>query len=361
MFGLDAALVVLAWRRWSLTLLAAFGMFALIAITLCVSFVCGGIDNITLEDAGRRLSLIDLRLLTQGAFWHGGGVLAAWGLIQARLRHRLQSLVCIAASLLTLGVGIDALLVEPYLLEVKRYTIHSPKVTKPIRIAFAADIQVDGVGSYERRALRLLQQQNADLILWGGDYIQARNKPDKQRLETALHDAFCEAKLDAPLGVWAVQGNVDYNSAGTLNSMFEGTNIQYFAATCSFEIDEVRLTLLHVGRSFSQINLPNDKDGRFHIVVGHSPCFAIGKTEGDLLLAGHTHGGQVQIPFYGPILTASPSLPRRWASGMTNLENGGTLIVSHGIGLERGNAPRIRFFCRPQIVVIDVLPSESAN
>jgi predicted MPP superfamily phosphohydrolase len=50
-------------------------------------------------------------------------------------------------------------------------------------------------------------------------------------------------------------------------------------------------------------------------------------------------------------------VPRSWAAGVTRLVNGATLIVSRGVGMERGSAPRLRFLCRPELVIIEVLPS----
>jgi hypothetical protein len=50
-------------------------------------------------------------------------------------------------------------------------------------------------------------------------------------------------------------------------------------------------------------------------------------------------------------------VPLDWAAGVTDLGRGRTLVVSRGIGLERMNAPRLRFFCRPEIVVVDLRPS----
>jgi hypothetical protein len=96
----------------------------------------------------------------------------------------------------------------------------------------------------------------------------------------------------------------------------------------------------------------------FHIVIGHSPKYVLGTTEGDLLLAGHTHGGQVRLPLVGALLTMS-LIPRRWAAGVTDLGGSRRLVVSRGIGLERGSAPRMRFLCSPEIVVLDVTPPES--
>jgi len=76
----------------------------------------------------------------------------------------------------------------------------------------------------------------------------------------------------------------------------------------------------------------------------------------DLLLAGHTHGGQVQLPLIGPLMTLS-IVPRAWASGHTALPWGGDLVVSRGVGMERREAPELRFLCRPQVVIVEVEPA----
>ncbi len=75
----------------------------------------------------------------------------------------------------------------------------------------------------------------------------------------------------------------------------------------------------------------------------------------DVVLAGHTHGGQVQLPFVGPLLTLT-RVPRAWSHGLTALPGGGHLYVSRGIGMERFEAPRVRFRCRPEVVLVDLVP-----
>jgi len=91
------------------------------------------------------------------------------------------------------------------------------------------------------------------------------------------------------------------------------------------------------------------------IVIGHSPDFLMdlaGAVRIDLALAGHTHGGQVVLPWVGAPFTKSRLGPR-YASGLNDYK-GVPIHVSAGIGMERGTAPQIRFLCPPEISVLEV-------
>jgi len=137
--------------------------------------------------------------------------------------------------------------------------------------------------------------------------------------------------------------------------------------TTYYALGEIGVTALSLADSYyPRLRVP--PTDKFHIVLGHSPDFALGEVHGDLLLAGHTHGGQIQIPGFGPLIYPA-DVPRAWSHGVTTLPTlagaaGGpaeraprTLVVSRGVGLERANAPRVRFWCRPQLVFIDVSPA----
>ena len=63
------------------------------------------------------------------------------------------------------------------------------------------------------------------------------------------------------------------------------------------------------------------------------------------------------LPWFGPLVPL-PRVPRSWAAGLTELPGGGKLLVSRGIGVERGYAPPLRFLCRPELVVIELVPGE---
>ena len=72
---------------------------------------------------------------------------------------------------------------------------------------------------------------------------------------------------------------------------------------------------------------------RFHIACGHGPDFALANAEADLIVAGHTHGGQVQLPLIGPPLTFS-RVPSDWAKGgLVKLDADTYLVVSRGVGM----------------------------
>jgi predicted MPP superfamily phosphohydrolase len=88
----------------------------------------------------------------------------------------------------------------------------------------------------------------------------------------------------------------------------------------------------------------------FTLLLYHSPDLIVeaAKHHIDLYLGGHTHGGQLRLPFYGAITTGS-AYGKAFEAGL--YEYGDTrMYISRGIGFEGGSMPRARFLCRPEIV-----------
>jgi len=290
-----------------------------------------------------------LRLYCWALFVHGPVLLLGTAVLLWKHRRGL-ALVCGAGAAVILAIAADAFVVEPGALETVRYRIGSPKLHRAIRIVVLADIQTDGVGEREREAFRRAMAERPDVILLAGDYVQTERR---REVGSELAAAMREAKLEAPLGIYAVGGNTD---ADGWTAIFEGLPVRAEAATSVVELDDVLITALAWEDSLiPTLKIPETK--KFHVVLGHAPDFALGDVRAEMLVAGHTHGGQVQLPFIGPVLTLS-RVPRRWAAGgATDLGGGRTLVVSRGVGMERGHAPRLRFLCRPQVVVIDCVPT----
>jgi predicted MPP superfamily phosphohydrolase len=253
--------------------------------------------------------------------------------------------------ILTLLVAIDSFLIEPHWLKVTRIELTSPKLEEPITLAVLADIQTDSPGRYERDVLQLVLEENPDLVLLLGDYIQVEEPNEYQQESNQLNQILKDANLSPRMGIYAVRGNVDRNN---WTNIFQGLDVRTIEETETIDLDSIQLTGVN-WRDSANPSLRIEGDEKYHIVMGHSPNFSLGEIEGDLLLSGHTHGGQVQIPGIGPLITISV-VPRNWASGLTEIEPEKYLLVSRGIGLERGKAPRMRFFCRPEVIFLNLTP-----
>lgn len=315
------------------------------AITYCCAF---GVVGVSLADVLGH-GFTHFRLLDRFVFWLLPFALVVIG--KKRLAdgwHR--RLVTVIAPILLVSLGIWCHWLEPRWLEVREVTLHSHRIRQPVTVAVLADLQTDRIGAHERRAIRALMAPEPDLILLTGDYLQARAS-ELSRLGKELRQLFREEAVAAPLGVHAVRGDVEPDG---WTQLFDGLGIQTYPHSTTFERGELTITALSAVDSRSgKAVVPNSR--RFQIVFGHAPDFALQNINAELQVAGHTHGGQVRLPFLGPLVTYS-QVPRAWAAGVTDLGVGRTLVVSRGVGMERGAAPRLRFLCRPEIVIIRLLP-----
>jgi predicted MPP superfamily phosphohydrolase len=113
----------------------------------------------------------------------------------------------------------------------------------------------------------------------------------------------------------------------------------------------------HIGRDrYAIVSGPLDPSAELHLGVTHSPeprvLDAMVADGLSLILAGHTHGGQVRVPFYGA-LTTNCALPRRMARGL-HPYRGAWLHVSAGLGTHP-TAP-VRFSCPPEASILTLMP-----
>jgi len=253
---------------------------------------------------------------------------------------------------------------EPTDLQVRRYSVdltHGAAVRGRIRIVQLSDIQADRIGPYEEHALRTAADLKADLVVLTGDYVQPRLDATRRTATADLNRLLKDVRFDARLGVFAVRGDVDLDWP----RVFDETPVTTLTG-------EIASRPLPGGGTLSLIGItPRMSHGRdaaglialvrqarsdsLRIVIGHGPDFVqdlAGAVPVDLALAGHTHGGQVVLPWLGAPYTKT-RLPRRYASGLNDYE-GVPIHVSAGIGMERGTAPQLRFLCPPEISLIEV-------
>ncbi|MCL2711229.1 MAG: metallophosphoesterase [Planctomycetaceae bacterium] len=372
----------LAWDMGGVMLFGGFGLacFATLSWLITTNYVQ---EHIYHFNVGQ--SIVEGIALHGTLFLIVGATLLGWN------RRRNLAITSGCLALFLAAFSFDMLYWEPYRLKVEYYTIKTAKIKKPLRIVFVSDIQTDRIGSHEMNTLKMIQAQNADLIILGGDYIQTFADTREKHLPEKFRQMLLDDPLEAPLGVYAVAGNIGGHAGVSDAELFKDTSVEYDHRTRIFHgkdegwdppIDLVLLSAAHsrngfVGyssRRFAEQDLMNS--GNFIVMAGHYPNYAIdgyanpntgnpsvgyrnAEKAPDLMLAGHTHGGQIVFPSYGPVWREDETLkqvPLNMWRGFHPYPNGGHLLVTRGSGLERGWAPRIRLFCRAEISVIDIVP-----
>lgn len=199
----------------------------------------------------------------------------------------------------------------------------------------------------------------ADVIVCTGDYVHERNS-------TAQIDTVWPviARLRAPLGVYSVLGNHDH-WAGTARSRYwlqkAGQNLH--GKVKALERNGKRLWLAgggdlwedHIG--FDGL-LAGTDDRECRIVLAHNPDSADTGYSAriDLMISGHTHGGQVNVPFVG-----APMLPvknKSFSNGLVKARNGTRVFISRGIGWA---ILPVRINCYPEIAVLELVGDRGAG
>ena len=260
-------------------------------------------------------------------------------------------------------IGVYATAIEPFDLQIERAHFTPPPQragAAPLRIAVLADLQTGRITKYEQSAVERLMSEQPDLILIPGDIFQSQG--------IAFEDVFNDfralfARLSAPAGVYCVLGDVD--TPVRLRRVFEGSSVRLLVneiAQVSHEDRrvtiggvELRYDTPEARRVIGELERSAGNDD-IRILVSHRPDVVdlLGADSRlDLVVAGHTHGGQVVIPLYGPPVTLS-HVPRYVAAGGLHSMNDNWIYVSRGVGCERGQAPRVRFLCPPEISIINV-------
>lgn len=278
-------------------------------------------------------------------------------------RPALSSPVGLALLLLNvflLGCVIEAFYREPFELQVTEMRLPAPVVApgQSLRIVQLADLHVERLTRRERALIPLVESLHPDMIVMTGDYLNLsylRDPTARRDLRDLL------AQLHAPYGIYAVDGTVE--NPAEMEELFAGLEIILLDDELRrVTVDGSALTLVGV----SNLNWQRDAEAlrtlmaqtaltETTLLLYHTPDLAevAAATGVDLYLAGHTHGGQVRLPFYGALITLS-RFGKRYEAGRYTV-GPTTLYVSRGIGMEGAFAPRARFLCPPEVVVVDLV------
>jgi predicted MPP superfamily phosphohydrolase len=257
-------------------------------------------------------------------------------------------------ALVGIGCWLYGHFIEPNWIDVHVTTIHTPKLkTVGFRLVQITDLHCDAQVRNEERMVRIINALKPDLIVATGDYLNRTSGL------AHLRDAF--SRLEAPLGKFAVLGNQDGGWPRLLD-LLDGTGFRWLnreAVIVAKGSDSVGILGINFVRSHVPIDtvkaLPTD---RFNVFLYHTPDL-IEDVSGpgvDLYLCGHTHGGQICLPWWGAMMTFS-KFGKKYESGLYRVGET-TLYVNRGLGLESRPAPQVRFLARPKIAVFDIVPEQ---
>lgn len=261
------------------------------------------------------------------------------------LRKIFQVIIIIAIPFLIYG------LIEPYFIQTKEIILESEDIPSEFdgkKIVFISDIH-QGMFFKNTRTNDLVNQVNKlnpDIVILGGDYV-TDDSPEVNSCFRTL------SRLNAPLGVYAVLGNNDppdisVNALKKANITYIGNNGTWITnGSSKIRIGGVGDYIRDYQDQNAAIGDANQND--FTVLVSHNPDYfpEVDTSRVDLVLSGHTHGGQVT--FFGLFAPITHSkYGQRYLTGVKR-EYNSTLVISNGIGTII--AP-IRIFAQPQIIEV---------
>lgn len=252
--------------------------------------------------------------------------------------------------------------IEPYWLKVDHQTFvfqDLPKAADNLKIVFVSDIHHGpyfSIGRVENLVARI-NEMNPDLVLLGGDYVHR----DPKYIIPCFRAL---GKLKTVYGVFGVMGNHDH---------WESTLItQQAAADAGIQLLDNKALWLTIGEDRIKLGGVGDLttdlqdmsafqdagENDFTILLSHNPDYIRSLSAGkvDLMLSGHTHGGQVTLfGLWAPLIPSAYG--NKYRTGIVK-ENGTTLLITNGVGTI---SPPVRFFARPEIEEIILLTDKSQN
>jgi uncharacterized protein len=268
--------------------------------------------------------------------------------------------VLFSAIVLLIGLMIFwGFLIEPGRLVVRQQTIQLanwPTELNGLRVAVLSDIHVDNWFITERKVRTIVERTNQlqpDLIVILGDYMSG-NGTVKQEVEPSVFAPILK-DMRAPLGVYSVLGNHDWWYDGKkLRQALEQNGLKVLEN----EVVQVNarnrsLWLVGLADLWTRIQrveetVENVPAGEPVIALTHNPdIFPMVPQRVSLLIAGHTHGGQVRFPLIGSVVQSS-RMGDRYERGDV-FENNHHLFVTTGIGTSIVPA---RFGVPPEIVLL---------
>ena len=261
-------------------------------------------------------------------------------------------------------IGFYSAYVEPHLLRVKQYDMKFEQVAgNPITVVQFSDTHVGDFFTTEdlKKVVDKINEQQADLVLFTGDLMDNAAEYDGSIDEIAT----ILSKIKATNGKYAVFGNRDYGGGAErfYEDLMESAGFEVLVnSSRTLEVKGTTLSLFGaddalIGYYNSNKTMQGISNDHLNLLLIHEPdlisdflSYPI-----DLATAGHSHGGQVYIPFYGPLLTTA--LAEDYVRGLYDFGNNRKTLLYVNTGIGNTKVP-FRLFNVPQISVFKLEKAE---
>lgn len=275
-------------------------------------------------------------------------------------RRKFKKLFLVLTFLISLTVLIwYSFIFEPNNIQIERISIaieNLPEEFEGTKIVHLTDFHSKNFGEREKRVLEILEDLDPDLVFITGDFIDHTTKDINscQKFWRELGSRY-QGRIFGVLGnheYW-----IDHIDADSIKNLLEESGIVILSnENEKISRDDEYIYLIGVddpdtGRDDLPKAMINVEKNIPKILLAHSPDI-IDNLQGekvDLILVGHTHGGQVVIPFVKPFWVPTKNRGK-YASGLFRV-NGTNLYVNRGIGMA---SLQVRFNCSPEITVIEL-------
>lgn len=248
--------------------------------------------------------------------------------------------------------------IEPYTLKAEHITLRTRLGGRvgTLKAVQFTDVHLGQGGSLLRlqRLVNEIMQQKPDVIFFTGDLID-----DPKSYHGVKQAAAILQKLQAPYGKFAVLGNHDYRSGMVRKGLklledggfvFLHNSLREFTTKSGMKVQVIGMADTEYDTpDYSAI--PPSEENQLQVVLTHEGDFAgdIAKHCSDVILAGHSHGGQIRIPFIGaPVRTKHAKIYER---GIYQVGKS-ILYLDSGVGV---SGTRARFLAPPQFTVMQIL------
>jgi len=260
----------------------------------------------------------------------------------------------IAAAMLLIAADMVFEINFPVVREIK---IHTEKLKKgkEILLLQISDVHGSASGEIARKILKEALKIRPAAVLVTGDLVDEATKDfnNVYKLIKGLHSICPE--------IFFVSGNHEWNNDGRreLLTGLQGLGVKLLNNKSTVvTVDGIAVNICGVDDPYRRKdNIEKAMKGadgkRYSVLLAHSPRIRdrLGSYAPDLILCGHTHGGQVRLPFVGAVIAPGEGLFPEFNKGKYNLHNGSLLYIDSGVGTSK--LP-IRFLNRSQISLIRI-------